>query len=327
MAKGELEQPLSRLGPTGQIFLSRHLLRHSLIMVPASGIPVTSPLFFKSKVEGDRNVQIMKSTANSSTNKEARRLPDLGEASKKLQESRIAFHRGEGRECSELVRRLLGMARLRLKTGDVLRAERLIREAESHAAEIENIPAELLINLRSYHAFLCESAERGYDAIVHYRYALDVAEENDLRLRETTAVIHNNLAMLLKKMERFEEAEKHYKIALLTLEELIGAETPRVASVYNNLGVFYYSQRKWNVAIRMHNRALKLRKRIYGDDSENYDIHQSYQNLAATYKASGNYPAATVLYRQIEDREKVSPISAVVDPGEEELPKQRNGRG
>ena len=65
-----------------------------------------------------------------------------------------------------------------------------------------------------------------------------------------------------------------------------------MASVLNNLGVLYYTNMDVDRAQQMHESALTIRQNLPNDQMDPADLSQTYINLGAVYKATGDFQKA-----------------------------------
>lgn len=201
---------------------------------------------------------------------------------------RLAYY--ERRHLPDLVDALCELAKFRSRKGERGRAERLYREALTHCESVAApLPPELLFRVHALLGYHFDGLGQAGQAREHYQKAILAAERCRALEPAQIGVIQNNLAMLAKNEGRRDQAEAHY---LLALEYFSrggeGEANPRVAAVHNNLGVLYYSRRQFDKARESHERALALRRRIYGEEGTHVDLGQSYNNLAALFKAMGD---------------------------------------
>jgi tetratricopeptide (TPR) repeat protein len=98
--------------------------------------------------------------------------------------------------------------------------------------------------------------------------------------------------MIFKQLREHDKAERYYLEALETFQKLDGEQSARVASVYNNLGVLYYAKLDVDRAQDMHERALTIRQSFNEGQMDPADLSQTFINLAAVYKASGDFQKA-----------------------------------
>jgi tetratricopeptide (TPR) repeat protein len=216
---------------------------------------------------------------------------ELHRASRALEEARRAASI-DRRHAPRLIAALAELGSLRRASGDYDRAERLYREALAHSDQAAGADAVRTLGIRSLLAYTLDCRGDTAAAIHAYHQILDEARQQGQGEAETAAVIHNNLGMLYKKSGDHDAAALHYQSALVIFTRLKGESSPEVACVYNNLGVLHYSRLDAERARELHQRALTIRQRIYGETAQNYDLYQSYTNLAAVHKVLGEYAVA-----------------------------------
>ncbi len=114
-----------------------------------------------------------------------------------------------------------------------------------------------------------------------------------------TAIDLLNIAVLQKNEKDFIGSEVTSIEALSHLEEL--AETNDVikykAYLYNNLGSVFAQLEQYDESIAYHKKAIEFKKRLHGNNASTID--NSKNNLALTYKNSGQYKLAIQYYNEI----------------------------
>ena len=243
----------------------------------------------------------------------------IEDASRNLETERRRAHLNSSQHRGDLIHALTTLAALRLKLEEFPKADRLYREAEMHAdEEWRHVSPEIRVKLKSQRGYLCECEGNTEKAITCYENGLDIAEENDITLCETRAVIHNNLAILFKRAEKWEQSEHHYKMALVILEAIVGSNSEKVAAIYNNIGTFYTRRDKLKSAERMFKRSLRIRERYFKDDRHE-DVQQALKNLGATQKALGNEEGAKACFARVPERDVIRFLSEVFDGDQERI--------
>lgn len=208
-------------------------------------------------------------------------------ASRSLEEARHAAHR-DPTLVGKLVNQISVLADLRQKSGDFRKAESLYREALFTVQEMRKPDPEMLCGLHSLLAHLYDRWGRMDQSAVYYQKALKIAETGGISTSDKVATIKNNLAMIFKQTSDFKKAEQYYQEALDIFRQTDGNNSARVASVCNNLGVLYYAKQDVVSSQKMHEHALNIRENLAADQSDPGDLSQSYINLGAVYRISGN---------------------------------------
>ena len=212
-------------------------------------------------------------------------------ASRSVEEVRRLAYRDPDR-IGQLVEQISVLADLRQKEGDFRKAESLYREALYRAQELKKPDPDLLCGIHSLLAHLYDRWGRMDKAAEYYEKALKIADDAGLKDNDKVATIKNNLAMIFKGLRDYKKAEHYYQEALDIFRLADGDESPRVASVLNNLGVLYYTNMDVDRARQMHARALGIRQSLANDQLDPADLSQTYINLGAVYKATGDFQKA-----------------------------------
>ncbi|MBK8095240.1 MAG: tetratricopeptide repeat protein [Verrucomicrobiaceae bacterium] len=215
----------------------------------------------------------------------------IGSASRSVEEARrIAYH--DTSRIGALVEQISVLADLRQKEGDFRKAESLYREALFRAQESRKTDYELQVGILSLLAHLYDRWGKTDQSLEFYEKALHISETRGLDGGEASAIIKNNLAMIYKHRRDYEKAERCYQESLHAFQKLEGEHSSRVASLYNNLGVLYYAQLEIDRALEMHEKALAIRQHNPVGPIDPADLSQTYINLAAVYKATGDFKRA-----------------------------------
>ncbi|SKA99228.1 Tetratricopeptide repeat-containing protein [Prosthecobacter debontii] len=213
-------------------------------------------------------------------------------ASRHVEEARRAVNR-DASFIGQLVEQISVLASLRQKDGDFPKAESLYREALYSALEARPRDADLLIGIYSLLAHLYDRWGRMPESAEFYQMALDAAEKAGV-CNSKVATIKNNLAMIYKQQHDYAKAEQYYLEALDIFEATDGRYSASVASVFNNLGVLYYLNLDVEHAMQMHEQALVIRQNLGESQMDPADLSQTYINLGAAYKATGDFQQAEV---------------------------------
>lgn len=215
----------------------------------------------------------------------------ISSASRSVEEARrIAYH--DPSRIGALVEQISVLADLRQKEGDFRKAESLYREALFRAQESRKGDYELHVGILSLLAHLYDRWGKTGQSVEFYEKALKISEQRGLGGGESAAIIKNNLAMIYKHRRDYDKAELYYNEALQAFEKLDGLDSSRVASVCNNLGVLYYARLDIDRALEMHEKALSIRQRGAAGHIDPADLSQTFINLAAVYKATGDFKRA-----------------------------------
>lgn len=230
----------------------------------------------------------------------------IAKATAQLNLKRRQAHHPSSGHSEELIKSLLAVADLRVQAKDLLRAERLYREADMHGEEARKSVSPIVrIWTKAKRGFLFESNDQINDAIRCYHAGLDVAVEEDVAFAEVRATMHNNLAVLYKRLDQDERAEFHYKSALVILESLDGEVGNKIGTLCNNLGVYYAGLGKLNQAFRLFRRGLRMRRLFFQDDTHPA-VQQSLKNLGATYRALGRSEEASECFTKVPEKEMIT---------------------
>lgn len=215
----------------------------------------------------------------------------IASASHLVEEARRMAYRDPAK-IGALLEQISVLADLRQKEGDFRKAESLYREALFRAQEQRSPDPDLLTGIYSLLAHLYDRWNRAAQAAEFYQKALDTAAKHGLANSDKVATIKNNLGMICKQGRDYARAEQFYLEALEIFERTDGPQSSRVASVLNNLGVLYYTNLDVDNAHKMHERALHIRQTLRDDQMDPADLSQTYINLGAVYKASGDFQKA-----------------------------------
>lgn len=215
----------------------------------------------------------------------------IADAARHVEEARrAAYHNPQ--QLKHLVEQISVLADLRQQEGNYDKAESLYREAMFRVRDLQIPNPQLLSGINSLLAYLYDRWGKQDLAIQFYQEALAISKTMGESDPGETGTLKNNLAMIFKTQGRFGDAETHYLEALDCIQKADGDGSARVASVYNNLGVLYYSEMDAERALSMHEKALQIRRKLPPEEVEPGDVSQSYINLAAVYKAIGNFREA-----------------------------------
>ncbi len=204
-----------------------------------------------------------------------------------------------------LVDHLHTLGELRVVEGDFSRAESLLREAMFRIRDANDNrklkPRPILAaNVASSLGYLYDRWGKSDKAREWYASSLRMAEEGGFLRSDLGASVSNNLGMLDKKAGALAEAEFHYRRSLQLFDEFKGGDSAEVAAVANNLGVLLYTMSRLPEALSLHEKALAIRQRLHNPVSgEGFrDLCQTWQNMAAVFKAQGNLDKTATLLRQ-----------------------------
>lgn len=212
-------------------------------------------------------------------------------ASRSVEEARrLAYH--DASRLGALVEQISVLADLRQKDGDFRKAESLYRESLYRAEELKKPDPDLICGILSLIAHLYDRWGRIDQASEYYQKALKIADQGNFQNNDKVATIKNNLAMIFKQMRDFKKAEHYYEEALASFQFIDGEQSARAASVLNNLGVLHYTNMDVERALQTHERALSIRQSLSNDQMDPSDLSQTYINLGAVYKATGDFQKA-----------------------------------
>lgn len=212
-------------------------------------------------------------------------------ASTAVEEARRRAHHDPGR-IGALIESMSVLADLRVQEGEIRKAESLYREALSRVNEQRKPDVKLIAGIYSLIAQLNERSGRMDEAAKCYEKALELGEREGVLVSDEAGTIKNNLAVIFKGLKDTSKAESYYLAALDIFHSLHGENSPEVAAVCNNLGVLYYSGLNVEKAQEMHERALAIRQQLSDADMDPADLAQTYTNLAAVSKATGDFQRA-----------------------------------
>ena len=98
----------------------------------------------------------------------------------------------------------------------------------------------------------------------------------------TTALWNFYLGCFSQEENHYESAVKHYKKAYEILFEADEAFSLLTADIFNNISLIFREQRKYTLAFKLLDKALKIRKNILGRNSTDYA--DSLNNLGSIYQ-------------------------------------------
>jgi tetratricopeptide (TPR) repeat protein len=232
------------------------------------------------------------------------------------------------RQPAVLANALCDVAKVRANRGAPASTEMLFDEAISRRNTTpESVEPELLFRIQSLMAYDYDCEGRHYDAIRHYEESLKLAGDCDSLDPIQITVVHNNLGMLYSRLNEFEQAERHYLAAVEHLEGITVENDPRVAAVHNNLGVLYFKKKEFERARAFHNKALRVRRRIHGEDPLHPDLGQTCENLASLHAAMGDAKTARVYRDRVREiRKGTPPLSASQRSRRSKLPSAKSNQ-
>jgi tetratricopeptide (TPR) repeat protein len=124
-----------------------------------------------------------------------------------------------------------------------------------------------------------------------------IAEHADeAEISEPTALLMNQLGILLQFKARHIEAEPMYRRALAIYEASYGPDHPHVATALDNLAVLLQDTNRLSEAEPMVRRALAIYEASYGPDHP--DVARGLNNLATLLQATNRLSEAEPMYRR-----------------------------
>jgi Tfp pilus assembly protein PilF len=141
-------------------------------------------------------------------------------------------------------------------------------------------------------AYLYDRWGKHKEAADFYRKALDLSQQSGPWDPEKVATMQNNLAMLLKKQQEYDRAQGYYEEALAGFRVAHGNDGLSVASVCNNLGILFYQNLEEERAREMYLEALRILEQARRSEAHPAELRQTCMNLAAVYKALGDFQNA-----------------------------------
>jgi|GEM_PF-2557995 len=207
-------------------------------------------------------------------------------------------------EQEDRIEALFSTAFHHMEMKEYAQSDDLLCEADARAGkQPHNISPRLRIRIKAMRAHLYELMGKAANAITCYESGILIAESHNLRISNRNAVMHNNLASLLKREMRWLTAEQHYKKALLILELLEGGFSPKAAALYHNLGIFYSELRNHHLAIRLLKRAYRIRLMCFGPDQSHPETKKTLLDLGATFQADGQWKEAGKCFSHFPQKE------------------------
>jgi tetratricopeptide (TPR) repeat protein len=185
-----------------------------------------------------------------------------------------------------------------------------VEEAQAHHRQKPN-PL-LAANVASSLGFLYDRWGKAPKAREWYGRSLYLAEVGGFMDSDLGASVSNNLGMIEKKSGKETDSEHHYRNAHRIFQLLKGPDSTESAAVLNNLGVLLYTGKRLPEALAAHTQALQIRQKHFDHISGagEADLRQTWQNLAAVYKAQGDHEKAASLLRQAGRLEAPSETSS-----------------
>lgn len=192
-------------------------------------------------------------------------------------------------------------------TAEALTSYALLLQASGNPAAAEPFQREALAVWRRDPKFFRETASAYdslgmiYQAAGKFRKA-EVFHKKAYKIRKnmfgagdsSVAACLNNLASLYGTEQQFEKAERYYLKAISIWEQ--NEEYNNLAKGLNNLAVLYQDQEQYEKALPLLERALDLKKEIYG--RMHPQVATSLYNLAGIYAALGRLAEAENCYRE-----------------------------
>jgi tetratricopeptide (TPR) repeat protein len=128
----------------------------------------------------------------------------------------------------------------------------------------------------------------------HVRVIVEHAD--GAHIGEPTAVLMNDLGLLLAAKARYVEAEPLYRRALAIGEASYGSDHPNVAMRLNNLAALLRTTNRLSEAELLYRRALAINEASYGPDHS--DVARVLNNLAELLQATNRLSEAEPLCRR-----------------------------
>ncbi len=173
-------------------------------------------------------------------------------------------------------------------------------EAFHQAILISNdiLPTDLKVTARLVGSMgrVCEETGRTHDAISFYQQVLPMLDKLHSPSHLSHAFFHNRLADLLREKGDTPNARMHMAKFVECHERSRGAEHPLTADALNDQGVFLFSIAEYSDAVAVHQHALDIRERRFGENHP--DVAQSLGNLAAAYHLQSDFERAGIYYDQ-----------------------------
>jgi tetratricopeptide (TPR) repeat protein len=148
-------------------------------------------------------------------------------------------------------------------------------------------------NVRATIAYSLDDLEGVED---NYKQAIGILTENNRQTTSGTAVLLNNLGLLLTSQQRYDEALPLFEQALTIDERVLGANHPNLSSTLNNLAILYDSLDQSKKAEALYRRALDIVRKAHGN--EHPDVVTNLMNLATLCTGQERYAEAMAFYQE-----------------------------
>ncbi len=120
---------------------------------------------------------------------------------------------------------------------------------------------------------------------------------------EVQAHVFNTAGNVHLLLGEYEEAEKLFSEAVQIHEKVLGGNAPELAKSLNNLAVALTRQSKYEVARDMHQRAMNIQLRNYGE--EHPDVAKTYSLFGSWIPVTDIHEAARMREKALEIRRKI----------------------
>jgi CHAT domain-containing protein/tetratricopeptide (TPR) repeat protein len=141
-----------------------------------------------------------------------------------------------------------------------------------------------------------EEAGEKEEALAHYRSVLPVLDEFETSQYYRNYVdCYHSLAQLYLELEKLDSA-RHFVQQALQLQEEVAPHAEQTS--YEIMGNLYETEGKYDLALQSFERALMLRKKIFGDLGQHPSVAASHRRIGELFLRQGRYQEALPPLRQ-----------------------------
>jgi tetratricopeptide (TPR) repeat protein len=136
-------------------------------------------------------------------------------------------------------------------------------------------------------------------ALVHFKYALNLAMQGSKVDRKAIAVYHNNIGDALKSLGRIDEALDSFNRCLEIELELLPSTHFSLATSYNNIASVSYYNKNYDKALSSYQQCLTIQRRSL--PSKHPMIAETCSNISIVYESKHDYKEASKYAKEALD--------------------------
>ncbi len=217
-------------------------------------------------------------------------IGDFESARAVLEESLALTTRRHGLESRLAAESQLALAHLLIKSGDLERAEKLLRQSRATYEAVVGLDNSNLQAWANALAITLDRMGRHREARIEFETALDLARTHSGDDSLDAATASNNFGNFLYDQLQYEAAYAHCNTALTILEQKVAADHPDLVPALNNLGLILLDSGELPRALEYFQRCLAIRLRVL--PSPHAEISEAYNNLGVVELGLGNLEEA-----------------------------------